>query len=120
MNHFLTHVINPFPPRRHWPIMRSFDWGSFRPFSSGWWTCNEDGVLFRILEFYGVQHSGADAIPDVGLKWPADKVFSEIARIEREHPWLAGKQITGVSDPAIFIENGGPCIAESAMKYGIY
>lgn len=115
-----THVIHPIPIRKHWPIMRSFDWGSFRPFSTGWWTCDEDGVLYRILEFYGVQHSGGDAIPDTGLKWSADKVFSEIARIEREHPWLAGKQITGVADPAIFIENGGPSIAETGMKYGIY
>lgn len=115
-----THVINPFPLRRHWPIMRSFDWGSFRPFSCGWWTCDEDGVLYRFLELYGVQHSGGDAIPDMGLKWSADKVFSEIARIEREHPWLAGRQITGVADPAIFKEDGGISFAETASHYGIF
>ena len=119
-DHKWTHVINPFVPPKRWPIMRSFDWGSYRPFSNGWWTINEDGVLFRIMELYGVQHSAGDAIPNQGLKWPADKVFSEIARIEREHPWLAGKQITGVADPAIFIENGGISIAETASKYGIF
>ena len=115
-----THVINPFTPRRHWPILRSFDWGSYRPFSCGWWTIDEDGVLYRILELYGVQHSGAEAIPDVGLKWNADKVFSEIARIEHEHPWLRNKPIEGVADPAIWKEDGGISFAETAMKYGVY
>lgn len=115
-----THVIDPIPIRRHWPVMRSFDWGSYRPFSCGWWTIDEDGVLYRILEFYGVQHSGAEAIPDTGLKWPADKVFSEIARIEREHPWLQGRQITGVADPACWKEDGGISFAETAANHGIY
>lgn len=119
-DHRWTHVINPFTPRRHWPIMRSFDWGSYRPFSCGWWTCDEDGVLYRILEFYGVQHSGEEAIPDQGLKWSADKVFSEIARIEREHPWLKGKEISGVADPACWKEDGGVSFAETASHYGIY
>lgn len=115
-----THVINPIPVRKHWTIMRSFDWGSYRPFSCGWWAIDEDDVFYRIAELYGVQHSGAESIPDVGLKWPADKVFSEIARIEREHPLLRGRQITGVADPAIFIDNGGIKIAEAGYKYGIY
>jgi hypothetical protein len=56
----------------------------------------------------------------MGLKWSADKVFSEIARIEREHPWLAGKQISGVADPAIFKEDGGISFAETASHYGIF
>ena len=115
-----THVINPFPPRKHWTIMRSFDWGSYRPFSCGWWAIDEDDVFYRIYEFYGVQHSGGDAIPDTGLKWHADKVFAKIAEIEREHPWLAGKHISGVADKAIFQEDGGPSIAETAQKHGIY
>ena len=37
-----------------------------------------------------------------------DKIFSEIARLEREHPWLKGKRIQGVADPSIWAgeENG--------------
>ena len=114
-----THVINPFQPRPHWPIMRSFDWGSYRPFSCGWWAIDDDGVMYRILEYYGVQHAGGESLPNEGLKWPADKVFSEIARIEREHPWLKGKTITGVADPAIFKEDGGFRIADAAFDHGI-
>lgn len=115
-----THVISPFIPRKHWKIYRSFDWGSFRPFSCGWWAVDEDDVIYRIYEYYGVQHAGGEALANEGLKWPADKVFQEIATIEREHPWLAGKQITGIADPAIFKTDGGPSIAEAAMKHGLY
>ena len=115
-----THVINPFTPRKHWPIYRSFDWGSYRPFSCGWWAVDEDDVVYRIMEFYGVQHADGEALPNEGLKWPADKVFAEIARIEREHPWLAGKDIIGVADPAIFQQDGGPSIAEAGYPHGIY
>lgn len=114
-----THVINPFTPRPGWTYLRSFDWGSYRPFSCGWWAIDYDGVMYRIAEFYGVQHSGADVIANEGLKWPADKVFREIARIEREHPYLRGKEITGVADPAIFIDNGGFKIVDNAYAYGI-
>lgn len=117
-----THVIDPIPIRRNWIIYRSFDWGSAKPFSCGWWALSddEDGTLYRILEFYGVQRSHGEAIANEGLKWHADRVFSEIARIEREHPWLAGKEIIGVADPSIFKEDGGPSIAEAGYKHGIF
>ena len=115
-----THVINPFKPMNHWTYYRSFDWGSFRPFSCGWWAVSEDDVLYRIMEFYGAQRSGGETMPDVGLKWHADRVFREIAEIEEQHPWLAGKHIQGIADPAIFKEDGGPAIAEAGYRYGIY
>lgn len=114
-----THVISPFQPRPHWTLFRSFDWGSYRPFSCGWW-CYDGSTLYRIMELYGVQHAGGESLANEGLKWPADKVFSEIARIEREHPWLKGKQIGGVADPAIFKEDGGFCIADAAYPHGLY
>lgn len=115
-----THVIAPFTPRKHWTIYRSFDWGSFRPFSCGWWAVDEDDVIYRILEFYGVQHADGEALANEGLKWPADRVFAEIARIEREHPWLQGKEIIGVADPAIFQQDGGPSIAEAGYQHQVY
>ena len=115
-----THVINPIKVKAHWPIYRSFDWGYFRPFSCGWWTVDDDGVIYRILELYGVQHSGQDVIPNMGVKWAADKVFSEIQRMEREHPYLAGKKIFGIADPAIWKADGGVSFAETAAHYGIY
>lgn len=115
-----THVIAPFTPRKHWTVYRSFDWGSYRPFSVGYWFVDEDDTIYRALEFYGVQHAGGESLANEGLKWPADRVFREIARIEREHDWLKGKQIIGIADPAIFQQDGGPSIAEAGYPYGIY
>ena len=33
----LVHTVRPFKPPGHWFRFRSFDWGSARPFSVGWW-----------------------------------------------------------------------------------
>lgn len=60
------------------------------------------------------------AVANEGLKWPPDKVFAEIARMEREHPLLAGREITGVADPAIWDAETGISFAETATKHGIY
>lgn len=118
--HRWTHVIAPFKPKQHWPIYRSFDWGYHRPFSMGYYTIDDDGVMYRIAEYYGVQHANGEAMPDEGLKWPPEKVFAEMQRYEREHPFLAGREITGVADPAIWNAEYGIRIAETAMKYGIF
>ena len=74
-----------------------------------------EGVIYRILELYGCTRT-----PNEGLKWAPDRQFAEIARIEREHPWLAGRRITGVADPAIWDASRGESIADTAMRYGIY
>lgn len=110
-----THVINPFKIPNHWKIYRSFDWGYNRPFSCGWWAVDTDGIAYRILELYGCTKN-----PNEGLKWTAKQVFEEIARIEREHEWLRGKNIMGVADPAIFSSDGGESIAETAQKCKVY
>ena len=117
-----THVISAddFRPKKYWPVYRSFDWGYHRPFSMGYYTVDDDGVAYRIAEFYGVQHAGHEALPNEGLKWPPEKVFSEIQRFEREHQFLAGREISGVADPAIWDAESGVSFAETAMKYGIY
>ena len=119
-DHCWTHVINPIKPKNHWPIYRSFDWGYSKPFSCGWWTVDDDGILYRIDEMYGVEYSGGEPVPDQGVKWPPDKVFAEIARHEQEHPYLKGKHITGIADPAIWDAETGLSIADTAGKYGIY
>ena len=103
-----THVIDPFEPPVGWRIFRSFDWGYAKPFSCGWWAVDFDGVYYRILELYGCRQDHGEDVPNEGVKWIDDKIFSEIARMEREHPWLRGKQIQGVADPSIWAgaENG--------------
>lgn len=63
-----VHIIKPFRIPDHWKIDRSFDWGSSKPFSVGWWAESDGcdiqladgswkstvrGDLFRIAEWYG-------------------------------------------------------------------
>lgn len=116
-----THVCEPFEIPQSWKIYRSFDWGHSKPFSCDWWAVDYDGRAFLILQLYGCsQDAHGNVLPDTGVKWPADRVFSEIARIEREHRWLKGKRIDGVADPAIWQENGGEPIIAAADKHKVY
>lgn len=119
-DHRWTHVINPFKPKAHWPVYRSFDWGYNKPFSCGWWTVDDDGVIYRIDEMYGVEYSGGEAVADHGVKWPPEKVFTEIRKHEMEHPYLKGKTIQGIADPAIWDAESGISFAETAAKCGVF
>ena len=119
-DHRWTHVINPFKPKAHWPVYRSFDWGYNNPFSCGWWTVDDDGVIYRIDEMYGVEYSAGEPIPDKGVKWPPEKVFTEIRKHEMEHPYLKGKNIQGIADPAIWDAETGISFAETAAKCGVF
>ena len=114
-----THVIEPFDlntgQRRRWKIFRSYDFGYARPFSCGWWAMDFDGTLYRILELYG-----CGDVPNQGLRWTPDQQFREIANLERTHPWLKGRQIQGVADPAIWDASRGESIADTAMRHGVY
>lgn len=110
-----THVIYPFEIPDGWKIYRSFDWGYNKPFSCGWWAVDYEGIAYRILELYGCTKT-----PNEGVKWTPPKVFSEIARIEREHRWLKGKNIIGIADPAIWNAETGKSIAEVAADHGVF
>lgn len=111
-----THVIKPFIPPKSWKIYRSYDFGYAKPFSCGWWAVDHDGCMYRILEYYGCRKGEEN----VGLKITADQQFREIARMEDEHPWLKGKKIEGVADPAIWDTSRGESVAETAEKYRIF
>lgn len=111
-----THVIAPFTPPAEWQIYRSFDFGYAKPFSVGWWARDGDGRLYRILEFYGCKKGEAN----VGLRMTPEEIFREISATEREHPWLAGRSIIGVADPAIFDASRGESIAATGERYGVY
>lgn len=117
-----THVIDGFTPPLGWRIYRSFDWGFRRPFSCAWWAVDYDGVAYRILELYGCRNDrNKQVIPNEGVKWNDDVIFSTIAKMEREHPWLAGRRIQGVADPSIWAgEETGLSHKDIAEKYGVY
>jgi hypothetical protein len=111
-------IVRPFAIPDDWTRFRSFDWGSARPFSVGWWAVCSDpteaedgagqriviprGAMIRYREWYG-----SNGKPNEGLKLTAEAVAEGI--VERER----GENIAyGVADPAIFSSDGGPAIAE--------
>lgn len=108
-------VIEPFAIPDEWMKFRSFDWGSAKPFSVGWWAVVSDhpvlprGALVRYREWYGKK------APNVGVKLTAEEVAKGIK--DREN----GDRISyGVADPAIFATISGPSINEEMGKHGIY
>ena len=110
-----THVISPFTVPRDWNIYRGFDWGYSKPFSVGWYAEDRDGTLYRIRELYG-----CNGTPDVGVRWEAARVASEIRRIESEDDNLRGRHIHGIADPAIYQKNGGESIGGIMERLGVY
>ena len=116
-----THVIEPFEPPAGWRVFRSFDWGYAKPFSCAWWAVDFDGVFYRILELYGCRKDHGEDVPNEGVKWIDDKIFAEIARMEREHPWLKGKRVQGVADPSIWAgAENGISRYDAAVKHRVY
>lgn len=110
-----THVIEPFEIPREWRIYRGFDFGYAKPFSIGWWACDYDGRLYRILELYGCTQNANE-----GVKWAPDEIFKEVKRIESEHRWLKDKRIFGIADPSIWDASRGMSVAETAERNGVY
>lgn len=109
--HRWTHVIEPFEIPSDWKISRSYDFGYGKPFSCAWWATDYEGVAYRILELYGCTKT-----PNEGVKWNPSRQFKEIARVEREHPWLKGKTIRGVADPSIWDGSRGISVYDEAEK----
>lgn len=110
---------------KHSLRFRSFDWGSAKPFSVGWWAVSDGtwglptGAIVKYREWYGAKS------PNVGLKMGADLVAQGILEREGAAFNQFGQKVAdptervtyGAADPAIFIRNGGPSIAETmAMK----
>jgi len=95
---------------------KSFDWGSAKPFSVGWYAVSDGtwglpvDALVKFHEWYGAKG------PNVGLKLDASQVAIGIRNREKE----LGRTIHyGVADPAIFIRDGGPSIGETMAVNGV-
>jgi hypothetical protein len=121
-----THVIPAFRVPKTWRIDRSFDWGSARPFSVGWWAESDGsdyplagggmghslrGDLFRIAEWYG--WSGR---PNEGCRMLARDIAKGI--LEREAA-LGLTVRPGPADSSIFDKENGNCIAEDMARAGV-
>jgi hypothetical protein len=109
------HVVKPKTIPTHWLRFQSFDWGSYRPFSVGWWTvASEDtewckkGCLVRYREWYG-----STGVANQGLKYTVEQVAHGIK--EREFEKINYR----TADPSIFKHDGGVSIAERFENCGI-
>jgi hypothetical protein len=122
------HEVDPFEIPYSWRIDRSFDWGSSKPFSVGWWAESDGteaqlkdgtrkswprGTLFRIAEWYGWNGN-----PDEGCKMLAVEVARGILRIEKDLPWGARVK-PGPADNSIYDAENGVCIADDMARIGV-
>lgn len=118
------HVIQPFEIPKSWRIDRSFDWGSSKPFSVGWWAESDGtdapngksyprGTLFRIAEWYGWNGK-----PNEGCRMLATEIARGILQRESEMK-LTGRVRAGPADSSIFDTQNGVCIADDMSRIGV-
>lgn len=109
-----THVVPRFAIPHTWRLDRSFDWGSAKPFSVGWWAESDGsdveiggkvratvrGDLFRIGEWYGWRKGFANE----GLKLTDTEISTGI--VEREiAAGIYGRVNPGPAGSDIFSEH---------------
>jgi len=126
-----VHVVQPFEIPSNWRINRSFDWGSSRPASVGWWAESDGtdvklrdgsirktvrGDIFRIAEWY-------IAIPgqNKGLRLTPSQITEgilvrEMAMGLRDKNTGVTRVGTGPADSAIWDTSGGPSIADQMKQ----
>ena len=120
------HIVQPFEVPRTWRIDRSFDWGSSRPHSVGWWAesdgCDielpddstrstQRGDLYRIAELYGWTGK-----PNEGTR----ELAVEVARKIKAYEANIGRRVwPGPADSMIFDTDNGKCIADDMANVGI-
>jgi hypothetical protein len=119
------HVVAPFDIPASWKITRSFDWGSSKPFSVGWWAESDGsdvkladgkwrstvrGDSFRIAEWYGWTGKA-----NQGLRMLANDVAAGI--VQRELALgIIKRVIPGPADNSIWDVENGNCIAADMAR----
>jgi hypothetical protein len=124
-------VVPDFPASaipRGWRVDRSFDWGSSKPFSVGWWAESNGepikigdrligevrGDLVRFAEWYGWTGRRNE-----GVKMLARDIALGI--LDREEDMgLKGRVVPGPADSAIWGEENGMSIERDMRMAGVY
>jgi hypothetical protein len=130
----VRHVIEPFEIPNTWYLDRSFDWGSAKPFSVGWWAESDGsdiktangttrsfprGTLFRIYEYYGWNGNENEGCGKLAID-----IAKDIKKIEASEQFkkIAGNNFTmhiGPADTSIFTKSNGVSIAKDMTKEGV-
>lgn len=123
-----VHVLEPFEIPEGWRIDRSFDWGSSKPFSVGWWAESDGsparlkdgsmrhfprGSLFRIGEWYGWTGK-----PNEGLKMLNVDIATGVREREAKMG-IASRVMRGPADSMIFDVVNGTSIADEMRSRGV-
>lgn len=122
------HVLKDFTPPSWWARFTATDWGSARPFSTGWYAVATDdtrwknaagerveiprGAIVRYKEYYGIKTSEAGVEEyNTGLKMSVEDWASEVKKRSK------GEDIRyNAVDTSMFDEDGGPSMAERSYK----
>jgi hypothetical protein len=123
------HLLAPFEIPYTWRITRSFDWGSSKPFSVGWWATSDgsdvtlpDGTtrsfprktLFRIAEWYGCTGKANE-----GLHMTAKTVAQGIL-IRETQMGIANRVQPGPADSAIYAVTDEASIGQNMEMEGVF
>lgn len=121
------HVIKPFKIPFSWKVQRAYDWGSYKPFSVGWWAISDGteavladgskrhfptGSFFRISEWYGWNGN-----PNKGLRMLDKDIAEGIVEHEKN---MGYKVKDGPADTSIFDEENGQSTVREYRPFGIY
>lgn len=125
--HVLPSLLDSIP--KGWRLDRSFDWGSSKPFSVGWWAQSDGtplvlpngrtmhtvpGDLFRVAEWYGWEGK-----PNKGVYMTAHEIAQGIK--EREASLFPGRRVQpGPADSSIFDTSDGRSIASGMSRQGVH
>jgi hypothetical protein len=128
-----VHILKPFPLPSRWLFRRSFDWGSSRPASTGFWAESDGsqpekapfhfprGTMIRVGEWYTVKRDRSGmVVPDVGQKLTNEALGAGIAErsVSRKFYGAEGRKWRGcVADPSIWNDHGDRSIYDG-MKAG--
>lgn len=123
-------IVRRFIVPLGWRLDRSFDWGSSKPFSVGWWAQSDGsdlrfdsgdivstvrGDLFRIKEWYGWTGQ-----PNQGLHMLATEVAKGVVEREMMWGWRRDSQSSlvrpGPADSSIYTVENGVSIANDMAR----
>lgn len=121
----MQNVVKPFRIPYTWKLIRSYDHGSSKPFSVGWWAVSDGteyiddrgvvhqtvrGDLFRIAEWYGWNGK-----PNTGLRMLAEDIAKGI--IERQLALKIHNLVKdGPADNSIWDENEGKSVGRTMLE----
>ena len=129
-----SHVLKPFPIPASWRIDRSFDWGSSKPYSVGWWAESDGtqatladgtrktfprGSLFRIAELYGWNGTPNEGTRELAVDVARKILEAEKAMLSSPYFGAARRIYPGPADTSIYDVENGNSIADDMQKGGV-